>query len=174
MAKSHWHGALRSAHKSSTHTHVSWKRGGVKWKLVAAPWTSGFTRIVVESSQPLGSKRKLVHFFSSLSGLTNFPMWSVVQGACSSLAPCTSVVRVLCQALEPTAFLCTQCFKPLQKMLLLPTSVQQTAHELYRRSRPVPQITIPSFLHLLSVLSFPLLLSKSRASWLIPRAIQRW
>ena len=31
-----------------------------------------------------------------------------------------------------------------------------------------------SFLHLLSVLSSPLLLSKSRASWHIPQAIQRW
>ena len=34
---SHWHGALRSAHKSCTHGHVSWKRGGVKKELVAAP-----------------------------------------------------------------------------------------------------------------------------------------
>ena len=40
MAKSHWHGALRSAHKSCTNGHVSWKSGGVKRKLVAAPWTS--------------------------------------------------------------------------------------------------------------------------------------
>ena len=34
----------------------------------------------------------------------DFLLWSAVQWACSSLAPCTSVVRVLCQALEPTAF----------------------------------------------------------------------
>ena len=30
----------------------------------------------------------------------DFPLWSAIQGVCSSLAPCTSVVRVLCQALE--------------------------------------------------------------------------
>ena len=40
MAKSHWHGALGSAHNSCTHGHGSWKRGGVKRELVAAPWTS--------------------------------------------------------------------------------------------------------------------------------------
>ena len=40
MAKSHWHGALRSAHKSCTHGHVSWKRGGVKREMVAAPGTA--------------------------------------------------------------------------------------------------------------------------------------
>ena len=40
MAKSHWHGALCSAHKSCTHGHVSWKRGGGKRELVVAPWTS--------------------------------------------------------------------------------------------------------------------------------------
>ena len=33
----------------------------------------------------------------------DFPLWPVVQGACSSLAPSTSVIRVLCQVLEPTA-----------------------------------------------------------------------
>ena len=40
MAKSHWHRALRFAHKSCTHGHVFWKRGGVKRELVANPWTS--------------------------------------------------------------------------------------------------------------------------------------
>ena len=40
MAKSHWREALRFAHKSCTHGHVSWKRGGVKRELVADPWTS--------------------------------------------------------------------------------------------------------------------------------------
>ena len=39
MAKSHWYGALRSAHKSCTCSHMSWKRGGGKRGLVAAPWT---------------------------------------------------------------------------------------------------------------------------------------
>ena len=69
MAKSHWHGALRSAHKSCTHSHVSWKRGGMKRELVAAPWTSSrqFSHVLwlkVHShlllrACLLGSKRKL-------------------------------------------------------------------------------------------------------------------
>ena len=40
MAKSHWHRALRSTHKSYTRGHVSWKKGSGKRELVAAPWTS--------------------------------------------------------------------------------------------------------------------------------------
>ena len=35
----------------------------------------------------------------------DFPMWSDIQGACSYRAPCTSVIRLLYQALELTAFL---------------------------------------------------------------------
>ena len=35
----------------------------------------------------------------------DFPLWSAIQGACSSLAPCTSAIRVLCQVLVPNAFL---------------------------------------------------------------------
>ena len=66
---SHWHGALRSTHKSCTHGHVSWKRGGMKRELVAAPWTSSrqFSHMLwlkVHShlllrAGLLGSKRKL-------------------------------------------------------------------------------------------------------------------
>ena len=69
MAKSNWHGALSSAHKSCTHGHVSWKRGDVKRELVAAPWTSSrrFSHMLwlkVHShlllrACLLGSKRKL-------------------------------------------------------------------------------------------------------------------
>ena len=40
VAKFHWHGAWRSAHKSCTHGHGSCKRGGGMWELVVAPWTS--------------------------------------------------------------------------------------------------------------------------------------
>ena len=40
MSKSHWHGALHSAHKSYTRGQVSWKRGSRKRELVAALWTS--------------------------------------------------------------------------------------------------------------------------------------
>ena len=105
----------------------------------------------------LGSKRKLPP--QAVRSDLDFLLWSAIQGACSSPAPCTSVVRVFCQALEPTAFL-VHPVQPMQKMLLLPTPVQQTAHgnspELCRRSSPVPQIMIfvfpaftlsPFFLH---------------------------
>ena len=69
MAKSHWHGALRSANKSCMRGHVSWKSGGRKKELVAAPWTSSrwFSHVLwlkVHNQQLLrvcllGSKRKL-------------------------------------------------------------------------------------------------------------------
>ena len=49
----------------------------------------------------LGSKAATT---SSLSGPTDFPLWSAVKRVCSALAPKT-VIRILCQALEPTAFL---------------------------------------------------------------------
>ena len=113
MAKSHWHGDLHSANKSCTHCHVSWKRVGVKTELVAAPWTSSrrFSHVLwlkVHShlllrACLLGSK--VSYYLQLVRSILDFPLWSVVQGACSSLALCTSVVRVLCQALEPTAFL---------------------------------------------------------------------
>ena len=69
MAKFHWHGALRYAHKSCTHSHVSWKKGGRKRELVSAPWTSSrwFSHVLWSKAHnhwllracPLGSKRKL-------------------------------------------------------------------------------------------------------------------
>ena len=40
MAKNHWHGALRSAHKSCTHSHMSLRRSNRKRGLVSADWTS--------------------------------------------------------------------------------------------------------------------------------------
>ena len=40
MANFNWHGALCSTHKSCTHGHMSWEKGGAKWELVSAPWTS--------------------------------------------------------------------------------------------------------------------------------------
>ena len=69
MSKSRCHGALHSAHKSCTHSHVFWKRDGVKRELVADSWTSSrrFSHVLwlkVHSllllrACPLGSKRKL-------------------------------------------------------------------------------------------------------------------
>ena len=113
MAKSHWHGALHSAHKRCTRSHVSWQKGGGKRELVAAPWTSSrrcshVLRLKVHTQRLLracllGSKRKL----PSPACQIRLGLLSVVccPRACSSLAPWTSVIRVLCQVLEPTAFL---------------------------------------------------------------------
>ena len=95
MAKSHWYGALGFAHKSSTHGHVSWKRGGVKRELVAAPWTSSrrFSHMLwlkVHSHQLLracllGSKRKLpppacfiIQLSFSVTSLKNWWVWNIV------------------------------------------------------------------------------------------------
>ena len=68
-----------------------------------------FTRVVVESSQPPAaesmSPRKGGYHLQLVRSNLDFPLWSAIQGACSSVAPCTSVIRVLCQALEPSAFL---------------------------------------------------------------------
>ena len=72
VAKSHWHGTLRSTHDSCTPCtpgHMSWKRGGRKRELVAAPWTSSrqFSHVLwlkihshwLLRACLLGSKRKL-------------------------------------------------------------------------------------------------------------------
>ena len=141
------------------------------------------TRTVVESSQPppaehvLGSKGS--YHLQLVRCDLDFPF---DQGACSSLAPCTSVIRVLCQTLEPIAFIVHPCLQPLQKMLLLPFPVRQTAHEnwpeLCRRSRPVPQImifvfpafTLSPFSSIDSILVKSLLTHSSRDSAMITRS----
>ena len=91
----------------------------------------------------LGSKRKLPP--QACQVRLGLPAVVCRPRSVHSLAPCTSVIRVLCQVLESTAFL-TQCLQPLQNMLLLPTPVRQTAHgnspELCRRPRPMSQIMI--------------------------------
>ena len=84
--------------------------------LIAAPWTSSrrfFTCVVVENSKPQAawehvSKVSKGSYHQLVRSNLDFPLWSAIQGVCSSLAPCTSVIRVLCQALEPTAFLVHQ------------------------------------------------------------------
>ena len=87
MAKSHWHGALRSAHKSCTHGHVFWKRGGMKRELVADPWTSSrlFSHVLWLRAHShlllraclLGSKRKLPpqEATTSEEGKNRFSRW---------------------------------------------------------------------------------------------------
>ena len=64
-----------------------------------------FTRVVVESLQPPAAESRSPRYLQLVKSDLDFLLWSAVQGACSSWAPCTSVVRVLCQAHEPTAFL---------------------------------------------------------------------
>ena len=110
MAKSRWNGALRSTHKSCTHSHMFWKRGGVKRELVADPWTSSrlFSHVLwlrVHSHRLLRACLLGSYHLKLVRSDLDFLMRSAIQGACSSLAPCTSVVRVIFQALEPTAFL---------------------------------------------------------------------
>ena len=87
MARSHWHEALRSAHKSCTRGHVSWKRGGGKRELVAASWTSSkrFSHVLwlkvhshrLQRACLLGCKRKLYHLQFDRYDL-DFPLWSYV------------------------------------------------------------------------------------------------
>ena len=71
-----------------------------------------FTCVVVESSPPsaaenMSPRQQKEATTFSLSG----PLWSAIQRACSSLALCTSVIRVLCQ--EPTIFLLHQVLAAL-------------------------------------------------------------
>ena len=73
-----------------------------------------FTRVVVESSQPPAATGSCEHVsyvakrsyhLQLVRSDLDFPLWSAVQAACSSLPPCTSLIRLLCQMLQPTAFL---------------------------------------------------------------------
>ena len=88
-------------------------RAGVKTELVADPWTSSkqFSHVLwlkVHSHLLLRAcllEAKGSYHLQLVRSDLDFLLWSAIQRVCSSLAPCTSVVRVLCQALEPTAFL---------------------------------------------------------------------
>ena len=58
MAKSHWHGALRSTPKSCTCGHVSWKRcqEDTTGSRSLDYFQTVFTHVVVESSQPVSAE----------------------------------------------------------------------------------------------------------------------
>ena len=188
MAKSHWHGALRSTHKSCTCGHMSWKRGGGKTELVATPLTSSrqFSHMLwlkVHSHwllRPclLSSKRKLpppaCQVRLGLPSVVCPPRGVQFPGTvciCNQ-GPWSRSAWAHCISCAPSA--CSHCRRcccfPLQcDRWHMETRLNSAGDPgLYHRSWPL------SFLHLLSVLSPPLLLSKSRASWHIPRAIQRW
>ena len=168
MAKSHWHGALRSTYKSCTHGHVSWKRGGMKRELVAAPWTSSrrFSYVLwlkVHShlllrACLLGSKRKLPPPAFRFDGLPSvvfrprgmqFPstMYICSQGPLSS-------ARAHCISCAPSACsLCSRCCCCLLQSdrRRMETRLNSAGGPgLYCRSWSL------SFLHLLSVHSFPI------------------
>ena len=185
MATSRLHGALRSAHKSCIHGHVFWKTGGMKRGLVADPWTSSrqFSHVLwlkVHShlllrACLLGSKRKLpLQACQVQPGLPSvvchprgvqFPgtVYIYSQGPLSSAwAHCISCAPSACSHCRRCCCCPLQCDRQCMETLL-----NSPGPVPYRRSWSL------SFLHLLSVLSFPLLLSKSRASWRIPQAIQQ-
>ena len=145
-----WPSIAGMEHKSCTHGHVFWKRGGMKRELVADPWTSSrrfhtlwlkvHSHLLLRACL-LGSKRKLP------------PQACQVQPGLPSVVCHPRGVQFphlqsgsFFKHLSPLHFLCTQCLQPLQKMLLLPTPVGQTTHgnlpELCRRSSPVPRIMI--------------------------------
>ena len=181
MAKSRWHGALRSTHKSCTHGHVFWKRGGMKREMVADPWTSSRRSshvlwLKVHSHLLLracfqGSKRKLPpQAWQVQPGLPSvvchprgvqFPgtMYICSQGLFSSAwAHCISCAPSACSHCRRCCCCPLQCDR--QRM---ETHLNSAGGPVpYRRSWSL------SFLHLLSVLSSPLLLYMSRASWHIP------
>ena len=100
-----------------------------------------------------------------------------LRGVQNSLAPCTSVVRVFFQTLEPTAFLVHPVLAAIaEDAVAAHSSATDGAWKFAWTLQEVQSHTADhnlSFLHLLSVLSSPLLLSMSRASWHIPQAIQR-
>ena len=153
MAKSCWHGALRSAHKSCTQGHVFWKRGGVKRELVADPWTSRlFSHVLwlrvhnhlLLRACLLGSKRKLPpQAYQVRPGLPSvvchprgvqFPgtVYICSQGHFSSAwAHCISCASSACSHCRGC------CCCPLQwDRRCMETRL------LCRRSSPVPQIMI--------------------------------
>ena len=125
----------------------------------------------------LGSKRKLQP--PACQVRLDFPLWSAVQGSCSSLAPCKSVIRVLCQVIEPTAFLVHSVLAAVaEDAVAVHSSAHGNSPDLCRRSRPVPQIMIfvfPAFTQsFLSIASFQvkiLLTHSSSDSAMITRSL---
>ena len=184
VAKSRWHGALRSAHKSCTHGHVFWKKGGVKREPVEGPWTSSrrFSHVLWLKGHShwllraclLGSKRKLppqaCQVRPGLPSVVCHPRGMQFPG---TLYICSqgllSSAWAHCISCAPSA--CSYC----RRCCCCPLQCDRRCMETRLNSAGGPVLYHRwslSFLHLLSVLSSPLLLSK-RASWHIPQAIRR-
>ena len=186
FVKCHWHGAFCSTHKSCTRGHVSWKGGGGKRELVAASWTSSrwFSHVLwlkVHSRRLLracllGSKRKLpppvcqvplgpssvVYRPRGMQFPGTMYIWN--QGPLSS-------AWAHCISCAPSAYShCRRC-------CCCPLQCDRRCMETHLNSAvgpsPYHRSWSLSFLHFLSFLSPPLLLSKSRASRHIPWGIQR-
>ena len=85
----------------------------------------------------------------------DFPLWSAVQGACSFLAPCTTVIRVLCQVLEPIAFLVHPVLQPLQDAVAAHSSATDGAWKLTWTLQEVQACTTDHDLHLSCIYSSP-------------------
>ena len=180
MAKSRWHGALRSRPR------VLKERWRVERTVSRSLnfYQEVFTRVVVEIHSHLllracllSSKRKLPPQACQVRPWlpsvvchprgVQFPgtMYICSQGLFSSAwAHCISCAPSACSHCRRCCCCPLQCDR--QRMETLLNSAEGPVP--YRRSLPL------SFLHLLSVLSSPLLLSMSRASWHIPQVIQRW
>ena len=108
MAKSQWHGVLRSAHKSCTHSLL--KERWLEERTGSSPFNffqSVFTCVVVESSQPPAAESMSPRYqnkatTSNLSG----PTWTSFCGLPSkSLAVPWHRQFPVVRVLEPTAFL---------------------------------------------------------------------
>ena len=163
------------------------KRGGGKRELVAAPWTSSrrFSHMLwleVHSHRLLracllGSKRKLplpawqvqlwLPYVVCHPRGVQFPgtMYICNQGPLSSAwAHCISCAPSACSCCRRCCCCPLQCNRWCIETCLNSAGGPDPYHRLWSLS----------FLHLLSVLSPPSLLSKSRASWHIPRVIQQW
>ena len=108
----------------------------------------------------------------------DFPLWSAIHGPCSSLASCTSNQGPLSSAWAHCIFCAPSTCSFCRRCCCCPLQCDRWCMEI-RLNSAGGQILFHrswslSFLHLLSVLSPPLLLSKLKASWHIPRMIQRW
>ena len=143
MAKSHWHGALRSTHKSCTRGHESWKKGGGKRELVAAHLTSSrqFSRVVVKiychwllRACLLGSQRKLPPpAFLVLCGL-QFPCTVYIynQGPLSSTwAHCISCASSACSHCRRCCCCQLQCDRWRIETRLQEVQARTTDHDLH-------------------------------------------
>ena len=92
---------------------------------------------MVESSQPQAAESMSPRQLKEAS-----------QGACSSLALCTSVIRVLCQALELTASLVHQVLAAIAGYCCYPLQCDRWCMETHLNSAggPVPQYQIMIFI----------------------------